>query len=87
MGVSLDDEKSHRKFKSKYNLPMTLVADTDNKVSELYGVYGEKQFMGKNYMGISRKTFLIDEEGKIKKVFDKVNADTHADEVLEAFAE
>ena len=64
---------------------MTLIADTDHKVSELYGVYGEKQFMGKKYMGISRQTFLIDEEGKIKKVFDKVNVDAHADEVLEAF--
>jgi thioredoxin-dependent peroxiredoxin len=85
LGVSLDDEKSHRKFISKYNLPMTLIADTDNKVSSLYGVYGEKQFMGKKYMGINRQTFLIDEEGKIKKVFDKVSVDEHADEVLEAF--
>lgn len=64
---------------------MTLIADTDHQVSDLYGVYGEKTFMGKNYMGISRKTFLIDEEGKIKKVFDKVNVDAHGDEVLEAF--
>jgi thioredoxin-dependent peroxiredoxin len=85
LGVSLDDEKSHQKFKSKYSLPMTLIADTDNQVSDLYGVYGEKTFMGKNYMGITRKTFLIDEDGRIKKVFDKVNVDAHADEVLEAF--
>lgn len=85
MGVSLDSEKSHQKFISKYNLPMTLIADTDHRVSDLYGVYGEKKFMGKNYMGITRKTFLIDENGKIAKIFDKVNVDEHADEVLEAF--
>ena len=53
-------------------------------VSDAYGVYGEKQFMGKKYMGVSRKTFLIDEEGHVKKVFDKVNVDEHADEVLSA---
>lgn len=85
LGVSLDNEKKHQKFKAKYNLPMTLIADTDNKVSDLYGVYGEKSFMGKTYMGITRKTFLIDEEGKIKKIFDKVNVEAHAGEVLEAF--
>ncbi len=87
MGVSLDSEKSHQKFRSKYDLPMTLIADTDHKVSELYGVYGEKKFMGKNYMGITRKTFLIDENGKIAKIFDKVNVDEHAGEVLQAFGE
>ena len=64
---------------------MTLIADTDHRVSDLYGVYGEKQFMGKNYMGVTRKTFLIDEDGKIKKIFEKVNVDAHADEVLEVF--
>jgi thioredoxin-dependent peroxiredoxin len=85
LGVSLDSEKKHQKFKTKYNLPMTLIADTDNKVSDLYGVYGEKSFMGKKYMGITRKTFLIDEKGKIKKIFDKVDVERHADEILEAF--
>ena len=85
LGVSLDDEKSHRKFVNKYELPFTLLSDTDHAVSDAFGVYGEKEFMGKKYMGVSRKTFLIDEEGRIRKVFDKVNVDEHADEVLEAF--
>src|SRR3982750_168954 len=85
IGVSLDDEKSHRKFIDKYSLPFTLLADTDHTVAERYGVYGEKQFMGKKYLGVSRKTFLIDERGRLKKVFDKVNVEEHADEVLNAF--
>lgn len=85
LGVSLDDEKSHQKFASKYNLPFTLLADTDHSVADAYDVYGEKQFMGKKYMGVSRKTFLIDEKGEVRKVFDKVNVDEHADEVLKAF--
>jgi peroxiredoxin Q/BCP len=85
LGVSLDDEASHQAFAAKFNLPFTLLADTDHKVADAYGVYGEKSFAGKNYMGVSRKTFLIDKEGKIKKVFDKVNVDEHADEVLAAF--
>jgi len=85
LGVSLDDEASHRKFASKYDLPFTLLADTDHSISDAYGVYGEKSYMGKNYMGVSRKTFLIDEEGHVKKVFDKVNVEQHADEVLAAF--
>ena len=87
LGVSLDDEKSHRKFAAKYDLPFTLLSDTDHAVAERYGVYGEKSFMGKRYMGVSRKTFLIDEDGRIKKIFDKVNVDEHADEVLAAFGE
>ncbi|HLL76428.1 MAG TPA: thioredoxin-dependent thiol peroxidase [Pyrinomonadaceae bacterium] len=85
LGVSLDDEQSHRAFAEKYNLPFTLLADTDHSVSEAYGVYGEQQWGGRQYMGVSRKTFLIDKEGRIKKVFDKVNVEQHADEVLEAF--
>ena len=86
LGVSTDDEKSHRKFISKYALPFTLLADTDHAVAEAYGSYGEKTFMGKNYMGVVRRTFLIDEQGKIKRIFDKVKVDEHADEVLAAFA-
>ena len=86
LGVSLDDEASHRAFASKYQLPFTLLADTDRTVSEAYGVYGRQSFMGRNYMGLARKTFLIDEQGTIKKVFDKVNVEQHADEVLRAFA-
>ena len=85
LGVSLDDEASHRKFASKYDLPFTLLADTDHSISDAYGVYGEKNWMGKKYMGVDRKTFLIDEQGNIKKVFDKVNVEQHADEVLAAF--
>jgi peroxiredoxin Q/BCP len=87
LGVSLDDERSHRKFAEKFRLPFTLVADTDHSVADRYGVYGEKQFMGRKYMGVSRKTFLIDEQGRVKKVFDKVNVEKHADEVLRAFNE
>jgi peroxiredoxin Q/BCP len=85
LGVSLDDEVSHRKFADKYSLPFALLADTDHAVADAFGVYGEKQFMGKKYMGVSRVTFLIDEEGRVRKVFDKVNVEDHADEVLKAF--
>jgi peroxiredoxin Q/BCP len=85
LGVSLDDESSHRKFADKYSLPFTLLADTDHALADAYGVYGEKQFMGKKYLGVSRVTFLIDEQGRVKKVFDKVNVEEHADEVLKAF--
>ena len=87
VGVSIDDEKSHRKFISKFNLPYTLVADTDKKVVNQYGVWAEKSMYGKKYMGTNRKTFLIDEQGKIAKIFDKVNVSEHADEVLNAFGE
>jgi len=87
LGVSPDDEKSHQKFISKYELPFTLLADTDHRVADAYGSYGEKTFMGKNYMGVLRKTFLIDERGKIVKIFDKVKVDEHAAEILEAFSQ
>ena len=87
LGVSTDDEKSHQKFISKFNLPFTLLADTDKKIVNDYGVWGEKSMYGKKYMGTNRKTFLIDEQGKIAKIFDKVNVSEHADEVLEAFGE
>lgn len=86
LGVSTDDEKSHRKFIAKYDLPFTLLADTDHAIADAYGSYGEKQFMGKTYTGVLRKTFLIDEDGKIKKIFDKVKVEEHAAEVLKAFA-
>jgi peroxiredoxin Q/BCP len=85
LGVSLDDETSHRKFADKYSLPFTLLSDTDHAVADAYGVYGEKQFMGKKYMGVSRVTFLLDEQGRVKKVFEKVNVEEHAAEVLKAF--
>jgi peroxiredoxin Q/BCP len=85
LGVSLDNEESHQAFASKYNLPFTLLADTDHSVSDAFGVYGEQSWGDKKFMGVARKTFLIDEEGKVKKVFDKVNVEAHADEVMEAF--
>jgi len=85
LGVSPDTEASHKKFAAKYKLPFTLLADTDHSVAEAYGVYGQKKFMGRTYMGILRTTFLIDEKGKIRKVFEKVKPDEHADEVLKAF--
>ncbi len=87
LGVSINDEKSHQKFISKYELPFTLLADTDHAVADLYESYGEKKFMGKTYNGVLRRTFLIDEAGKIKKIFDKVKVDEHADEILKAFGE
>ena len=86
-GISMDDEKSHQKFISKYELPFTLLVDSDHQIADAYGSYGEKSFMGKNFMGVLRKTFLIDEQGTIKKIFDKVKVDEHAAEVLRAFAE
>ena len=86
-GVSTDDEKSHQKFISKFQLPFDLLADTDKSIVESYGVWGEKSMYGKKYMGTTRKTFLIGEDGKIAKIFDKVNVEQHADEVLEAFGE
>ncbi len=84
-GVSPDGEASHKKFAAKYKLPFTLLADTDNAISDTYGVYGQKKFMGRTYMGVNRTTFLIDEKGKIQKVFEKVKPEEHANEVLEAF--
>ena len=87
LGVSTDDEKSHQKFISKYELPFTLLADTDHAVADAYDSYGEKKFMGKTHNGVFRKTFLIDENGKIVKIFDKVKVDEHAAEVLAAFGD
>lgn len=84
-GVSADDEKKHQKFIEKHELPFPLLADTENKVGELYGVWVEKNMYGKKYMGIKRTTFLIDQDGKILKIFKKVKVSEHADEVLEAF--
>ena len=85
LGVSLDSEKSHQKFIKKYDLPFQLLADTERAISEGYGTYGEKKFMGRTYMGNHRMTFLIDEKGKIKKIFSKVKPEEHAAEVLDAF--
>ena len=87
LGVSPDSEASHKKFITKYKLPFTLLADRDHAIAEAYGVWGEKKFMGRTYMGVLRTTFLIDEKGKIKKIFAKVKPEDHATEVLEAFSE
>lgn len=84
-GVSPDSETSHKKFAAKYKLPFTLLADKDHAIADKYGVYGQKKFMGRTYMGVLRTTFLIDEKGKIKKIFEKVKPDEHAQEVLQAF--
>ena len=85
LGMSVDSEASHRKFTAKYKLPFTLLADPDHTIADTYGVYGEKKFMGRSYLGVKRITFLIDEKGKIRKVFEKVKPEEHAREVLEAF--
>ena len=87
LGVSINNEASHKKFAQKYKLPFTLLTDTDHSISDAYESYGEKKFMGRTYMGIKRNTFLIDEKGKIKRVFEKVKPEEHAREVLEAFDE
>ncbi len=84
LGISPDNERSHVKFKEKYGLPFTLLADVDHSVAEDYGVWGEKSFAGKKYMGISRSTFVIAEDGTVKRVLHEVKPSTHADDVLEA---
>jgi peroxiredoxin Q/BCP len=86
LGVSPDGERSHAKFRDKYDLPFTLLADTDHSVAEKYGVWREKSYLGKTYFGVNRSTFVIDEDGKVKKVFEKVKPATHAVDVLAALA-
>jgi thioredoxin-dependent peroxiredoxin len=82
LGVSPDNERSHVKFKQKFNLPFALLADEGHEVAEKYGVWGEKKYMGRTYMGVDRSTFVIGEDGNVKKVMHKVKVDTHADDVL-----
>jgi thioredoxin-dependent peroxiredoxin len=84
LGVSADSIESHQKFADKYGLPYPLLADTDTTVSQLYGVWKEKNYAGKTYMGINRETFLIDKDGIVRKVWPKVKAAEHAQEVLDA---
>ena len=84
IGVSGDSEKSHLKFTAKYDLPFILIADTDRHIIDAYGVWGLKKFMGREYMGIQRITFVIDENGKINKIIDKVNSAEAANQILEA---
>jgi peroxiredoxin Q/BCP len=84
LGVSPDDEASHAKFRSKYSLPFSLLADPDHKVAEQYGVWGEREYRGKTYMGINRSTFVIDPEGRVTKAFYGVKPQGHAEKVLAA---
>jgi thioredoxin-dependent peroxiredoxin len=84
LGVSADSPKSHAKFREKYGLPFTLLADEDHAVADEYGVWVEKKFAGKKYMGIERSTFVIDEQGNVAKVMRRVKPDEHADQVLAA---
>ncbi len=84
VGVSPDDSKAQAKFKGKYELPFTLLADVDHAAAEKYGVWVEKSMYGKKYMGVERTTVLIDEAGKIAKIWNKVKVAGHADEVLAA---
>jgi peroxiredoxin Q/BCP len=86
LGVSPDSVASHVKFRAKYDLPFTLLADPDHEVAELYGVWGEKTYMGRTYMGVSRSTFVIGPDGTIEKVFRKVKPATHAEDVLAVLA-
>ena len=82
LGVSIDDEGRHKKFSEKYQLPFRLVSDPDKKIVEAYGVWGLKKFMGREYMGTSRVTYLINEEGVIEHVWPKVSVAQHAEELL-----
>jgi peroxiredoxin Q/BCP len=84
LGISPDSEKSHVKFKDKHDLPFTLLADTEHEVADAYGVWGEKSFAGRKYMGVSRSTFVIDADGNVTKVLQNVKPATHADDVLSA---
>ncbi len=83
LGVSPDNEKKHQKFISKYDLPFPLLADTDHSIAEAYGVWGKKKFMGREYMGILRTTFIIDEQGKIERIISNVNTAEHTAQILE----
>ncbi|RZA03344.1 MAG: thioredoxin-dependent thiol peroxidase [Sphingobacteriaceae bacterium] len=83
IGVSTDDEKSHKKFMTKYNLPFPLIADESKEIVEAYGVWGEKSMYGKTYMGTNRTTFIIDDNGIIKKVINKVDTKASSQQVLD----
>ena len=82
LGVSTDDEASHKEFQQKYNLPFSLVADTDKSINEKYGVWVEKERDGKKFMGTARVTFIIDEKGVITNIIDKVDTKEHASQIL-----
>jgi peroxiredoxin Q/BCP len=84
IGVSPNDEKSHKKFEAKFKLPFTLLADPDHTVINKYGVWGEKQMFGNRYMGVHRTTFVIDEKGVISKIFLRPKNKQHAEEIVAA---
>lgn len=84
-GISTDSVKSHKKFADKYELPLTLLADEKREAVEKYGVWGKKKFMGREYMGTFRTSFLIDPHGTIARIYENVKPDLHAEEVLEFF--
>jgi peroxiredoxin Q/BCP len=84
LGVSADDEKSHKKFAEKFDLPFRLLADTDKKIVKDYGVWGEKSLYGRKFMGINRVTYVVDEKGKVAAVWPKVKPEGHAEEILAA---
>lgn len=85
LGVSADDEASHQKFIAKHQLPFRLLADTEKEVLNAYGVWGPKKFMGRTFDGIHRTTFVINEQGKIERVFTKVKTKTHTEQILESY--
>jgi thioredoxin-dependent peroxiredoxin len=85
LGVSADEVKQHGKFINKYSLPFSLIADTEHTILKAYGVWGEKKFMGKIYDGIHRTTFVIDENGIIERIFEKVRSADHSDQILESY--
>ena len=82
LGISRDGEESHRKFISKFNLPFTLLCDEDHAVADAYGAWGEKSMYGRNYMGIIRTTVVVDTDGKVEQVFEKVKPKVHSKELL-----
>lgn len=85
LGVSPDEEKKHKKFETKYDLPFTLIADPEHTIIDKYGVWGQKQMYGRTYMGLHRTTFLIDEKGIVKKIFLKPKSKLHTHEILAAW--
>ena len=85
LGVSTDDVKSHKKFEKKYSLPFTLLTDVDEKIVNAYGIWAEKKFMGRTFMGTLRTTFLINEKGKIDHIIEKVTSKTHTAQILEVW--
>jgi peroxiredoxin Q/BCP len=86
VGVSPDNEKSHKGFAGKYSLPFSLIADTSKKIMNDYGVWGEKKMYGKSYMGVIRTTFLIDEKGIIEKIIEKVDTAGHTEQIFKLYS-